>query len=139
MADLVDEHRTAVAARILVRPEHEVVEEQLRPPLEQVEQRRLALRTVEGVVLVDPNHRQPATLGGERVACTAGFLFLGKELVARCLPLRCGDDRGKVHNAPLTHSYSSCRRGQPSGSCPRPFGVRSSSCQVAFRTSVPRS
>ena len=35
--------------------------------------------------------------------------------------------------------YSSCRRGQPSGSSPRPRAVRSSSCQVALRASVPRS
>jgi hypothetical protein len=36
-------------------------------------------------------------------------------------------------------SYSSWRRGQPSKSLPRPFGALSSSCQVAFSASVPRS
>jgi len=32
IADLVYEHRAAVAARLLIRPEHEVVEEQLLTP-----------------------------------------------------------------------------------------------------------
>src|SRR5437870_10913334 len=116
-----------------------VVEEQLLSTLEQVEQGGLAVRSVEDVVLVDLDHRQPATLGGKQISCSGGFLLFRKERVPRCLPLRVGDDRGKVHDAPFNHSYWSCRRGQPSGSSPRPFGVRSSSCQVAFRTSVPRS
>src|SRR5207244_10553359 len=107
----------------------EVIEEQLPAPLEQVEQAGLAVRAVEGVVLVDPDHRQSATLGGEGVACTGGFLFFGKQRVPGCLPLRRGDDRGTVHGAPFSHSYSSCRRGQPSGSTPSPFYVRSVCCQ----------
>jgi catechol 2,3-dioxygenase-like lactoylglutathione lyase family enzyme len=36
-------------------------------------------------------------------------------------------------------SYSSWRRGQFAKSSPRPFGARSSSCQVPCSTSVPRS
>ena len=76
MADLVDEHGAAVAARLLVRPEHEVVEKQLPAALEEVEQGCLAGRAVEHVVAVDPNPRQPATLGGERVACPGGLLLL---------------------------------------------------------------
>src|SRR5437763_384492 len=88
VADLVDEHRAAVAARVLVRPEHEVVEEQLTASLEEVGQARLSVRAVEDVVLVDPDSRQPAALGGERVACPGGFLFLGKKRVVRCLPVR---------------------------------------------------
>src|SRR5918996_6493321 len=115
MADLVDEHRAAIAALVLVRPEHEVVEEQLPAPLEEVEQARRAVPAVEDVVLIDPDHRQTATLGGECVSCPGGFLFLGKEGLPRCLPLRLGDDGGKVHSTPLDDSYSSCRRGQPSG------------------------
>jgi len=39
VADLGDEHRAAVAARVLERAEHEVVEEQLRAALEEIEQR----------------------------------------------------------------------------------------------------
>src|SRR5206468_2262975 len=94
-------------ADVLVRSEHEVIEEQLPAPLEQVEQRGLAARPVEDVVLVDPDPRQPTTLGGERVSCPGGFLFLGKERLPRCLPLRLGDDRWKVHGAPFSGSSSS--------------------------------
>jgi hypothetical protein len=65
--------------------------------LEQVEQPGLAVRPVERVVLVDRDQWEPAALGGERVACPGGFLFLGKERVPRCLPLRRGDDLREVH------------------------------------------
>src|SRR5207248_168881 len=44
-----------------------------------------------------PDHRQPATLRGERVSCPRCFLFLGEERVPRHLPFCCGDDRGKIH------------------------------------------
>src|SRR5689334_6126255 len=101
VTDLVDEHRAAVAAGVFVRAEHEVVEEQLPARIEEVEQARLPVRPVENVVLVDPDHRQPATLGRERVSCPGGVLFLGKERFPRCLPFLLGDDRGKVHRAPL--------------------------------------
>jgi hypothetical protein len=96
LADLVDEHRAPVASRVLIRAEHEVVEEQLSAPLEQLRQRGLAGRTVEDVVLVDADHRQPSALGRERVPRPGGVLFLGKELLIRCLPLRRGYDRGKL-------------------------------------------
>src|SRR6266545_5416329 len=55
VADLVDEHRAAVAANVMVRAEHEVVEEQLPAALEEVEQRGLARRPIEDVVLLDVN------------------------------------------------------------------------------------
>src|SRR5262249_60672928 len=97
MADLVDEHRAAVAACVLIRPEHEVVEEQLSATLEDFEQRGLAVRTVEDVALVDSDHRQRATLGRERVSCPGGFLLLRKECGTCGLPLLRGDDRGKPH------------------------------------------
>ena len=77
VADLVDEHRAPVAARLLVRPEHEVVEEQLPAALKQVEQPSLPVRSVEDVVLLDSDDGQPATLGGERVARPGCVLFLG--------------------------------------------------------------
>ena len=86
VADLVDEHRATVAARILVRPEHEVVEEQLRATLEEVEQAGLAVGSLERVVLVDQHPWQAATLGGECVSRPGCFLFLGKERLACCLP-----------------------------------------------------
>jgi hypothetical protein len=53
-----------------------VVEKQLPAALEEVEQRCLAGRAVEDEDMDDPNPRQPATLGGERVACPGGILLL---------------------------------------------------------------
>ena len=105
MADLVDEHRAADAAHVLVRSEHEVVEEQLPAPLEEIEQRRLAVRPVEDVVLVDPHPRKPAALGGERVARTGGFLLLGEERVPRCLPFRLRRRPVEDSWAPFAHSF----------------------------------
>jgi hypothetical protein len=87
MAEVVDGHRAPVTPLILVGTEHEVVDEQLSAALEQIEQGGLAVRALEHVRLVDEDARQPATLGGERIACARGFLFLGEELVASRLPL----------------------------------------------------
>jgi hypothetical protein len=74
VADLVDEHRAAIAARLLVGAEHEVVEDELTASLEEVDQARLAVPALEHVLLFDPDHRQAAALGGTsasraRVAC----------------------------------------------------------------------
>src|SRR3954449_2342787 len=68
MADLVDEHAAAVAALVLVRPEHEVVEDQLAPAPEQVPKRGLPPRAVELVALLDLRPRQPPALRGKLVA-----------------------------------------------------------------------
>jgi hypothetical protein len=87
VADLVDEHRAAVAAYVLIRPEHEVVENQLPSPLEEVDEGRLPSRPVEDVVLLDSNHWQPAALGSERVSFSRGLFLLGQERVVRFLPL----------------------------------------------------
>src|SRR5438874_7851668 len=43
VADLVDDHRAAAAARLLVGAEHEVVEDELTAPLEEIEEVRLAV------------------------------------------------------------------------------------------------
>jgi hypothetical protein len=57
MADLIDEHRTAVAARLWPTVdrggEDEVVNDQLAAPGEQIEQARLAARTLEEGVSAD--------------------------------------------------------------------------------------
>jgi hypothetical protein len=87
MAEVVHGHRAPVASLILVGTEHEVVDEQLSAALEQIEQGRLAVRALEDVGLVDENPRQPAAVGGERIACARGFLFPGEQLVASRLPL----------------------------------------------------
>jgi hypothetical protein len=77
-----------------------VVDDELAPSLEQVEQAGLAFRAVEDVVLVDPDHRQPAALGCQRISRPGGLLLLNEHLVARGLPLGFRNDSWKVHLMP---------------------------------------
>ena len=80
MADVVDEERTTGTTRgrpaVDPRSEHEVVDDELAATIEQIEQARPAVRAFEPVVLVDPHHRQPAALCGQRVSRTGRCLFL---------------------------------------------------------------
>ena len=56
--------------------EHEVVEDQLRAPVEQVDELRGSLRPIERVVLGDFDHRQVATFDVESVSLASELLFL---------------------------------------------------------------
>src|SRR5439155_9942814 len=80
---------------------HEVVEEQLPAPFEEIEQRGLALRPVEDVLLLDVHPWQRAALDGERVPRARCVLLLDEQRVPRRLPFLRRDDRWKVHGAPL--------------------------------------
>src|SRR4051794_8637163 len=97
MADLVDEHAAAVAALVLIRPEHEVVEDQLAPALEQVRERDLPLRPLELVALLDLRPRQPPAIRGELVAPPRQLLLLCPETPLRGLPFLCGHHLGQIH------------------------------------------
>ena len=67
----VSAHRRAGrAARLVARPEHEVVDEQLRAPVEELRQRLRPVVGLEPVLLVDPDPRQLAALPGELVAAS---------------------------------------------------------------------
>ena len=61
VADVVDEHgATSAACFGPARDsglEEEAVDDQLPAPVEQVEQANLAVRTLEDVVFLDPDHR----------------------------------------------------------------------------------
>ena len=67
---------------------HELVDDQLALPGEQVEQGHRAGRRVEGVLAgVEPDHREPAAARGQHVQ-GAGRILLGREqLIAILLPL----------------------------------------------------
>lgn len=78
---------TARAALVPVRREHEVVDEQLATSVEQVEQRGLAVRTLDDVLPVDLDHREPAPVCVERVARRREFLLPGQQLLAGNQPL----------------------------------------------------
>jgi hypothetical protein len=87
IAVLVNPARAARAAVVPGRVEHEVIDDQLAPPLEEVEQARLAVGALEDVVLFDLDHRQPPTLGVQRVPRPGGRLLLGEQLLASDQPL----------------------------------------------------
>ena len=95
--ELIDEHRAAVAALILVGAEHELVERELAAPLKQVEQAHLPVRTFEAVVLGDLVHRLAPALAGEPVALAHVGPLLGQQLLVGTLPLLLRDDLGKIH------------------------------------------
>src|SRR5262249_5464897 len=63
------------------------IDDQLPPAVEQVEQARLALGTVELVLLLHGQPRRPPTLGGQRVTGPGQLLLLHEQLLARSLPL----------------------------------------------------
>src|SRR5262245_61565471 len=90
MADLIDEERASAAA--CLRPtvhtgrEHEVIEDELTAPFEQVRQVRFPVWTLENVVLFDADHRQPAPLRGKGVPRPRLRLLLGEKLLAGILP-----------------------------------------------------
>ena len=72
VTDLIRHHRTTRATgrgpALHVGRKHEMVKKQLAPSLEQILQRRLSLRPVEAIILLDPHHRQATPLRRERVA-----------------------------------------------------------------------
>jgi hypothetical protein len=87
VGDLVGAGRAARAALVPARTEHEVADDGLPPTVEQVEQARLALRSLEDVVLDDLDHRQHAALDVQRVALPGELLLLDQQLLASNQPL----------------------------------------------------
>ena len=83
----------ARAAVIPARVEHEVVDDELTPALEQVEQPGLTFGAVEDVLLVDLDHRQLAALSVHRVALAGELLLMGQQLLAGHEPLVSRHDR----------------------------------------------
>ena len=88
--DVIDDHRATRTPRrrppIHAGRKHEVIDDQLAPPFEQVEQPDFAARPVENVVLFDPHHRQPAPFRVQRIPRLRRRLLLDQELVASALP-----------------------------------------------------
>jgi hypothetical protein len=68
----------AGAALLPVGPEHEVVDEQLAAPVEQVRQGARAVGIVEAVLLLDRYPGEPAPRLGQRVTTAVEVLLLGE-------------------------------------------------------------
>src|SRR5215472_951152 len=98
MTDLVNDHGAAVTAglrpTIHARREHEVIQHELVPAVEQITQVRRAMGSSEDIVLLDACHGLPAPFRGEYIPRPRRRFFLRKELLVSRLPLRLRDDFG---------------------------------------------
>ncbi len=77
---------------------HELVDDQLLPALEQVEQGLRAVRRVERVPVVELDHREAAAARGEQVQRAGGFLLGPEQLIA-------GRGRGSLPRWPAPYGY----------------------------------
>jgi hypothetical protein len=110
---LVHAGAAAGAAVLPVRAEHEVADDELAAPVEQVEQGGLAFGALEDVLLLDLDHGELAALGDERVAAAGELLLLGEELLAVAEPFVPGYDVWKAHTGcdPASRRDSSANDG----------------------------
>jgi hypothetical protein len=90
MPNLVGNHRAARAAcvrpAIHARPEHEVIDDELAPLPEEIEQADRSIIAGENIILIDPDHRLASALSRQRVTRTRGGLFLGEQCFMCGLP-----------------------------------------------------
>src|SRR6516225_9392355 len=114
MADLVRDEGTTGATgfgpAVHFGSEHEVIDDELAVSLEQVEQTRLPVRTLEDVVFLDLHHRLPAPRRGQGILGTRGRLFLHEQFFMSGLPLLLRNDSGKRLRLPLHLEAPSCAR-----------------------------
>src|SRR5439155_377080 len=83
----VRDGRAVRTPRRVVGPEHEVVDEELRAPSEEVCQRGAPLVGLESILLVDPNPRQLLPPPRQLVAAPRELLLRLEQLEPRCEPL----------------------------------------------------
>ena len=68
--------RATLVQRLAGVPQpHEVIDDELKAVLEQIEQTRLAIGAFEDVVLLDPDHREPAATNEQASAGRSGAYF----------------------------------------------------------------
>src|SRR5918912_1985633 len=69
------------------RAEHEVVDEELRPAVEEIRERLRAVHRLEAVVLHDLDPRKLLPLLGQLITAVGELLLLGEQRLALGLPL----------------------------------------------------
>src|SRR5262245_28746905 len=84
-----------LAWRRIARVEHEVIDDDLPAAVEQVREAPFALLAVEHILLHQFDHRQPASLGVQRVAPMGEVLLPGEQLLALVEPFLARYDFGK--------------------------------------------
>src|SRR6476659_3521083 len=126
--EAVGDRRAGWAARLVVRSEHEVIDDQLRAAAEQVRQARLAILGAEPIVLFDPNPGKRLPALGKIVAGASQLLFGAEQLQPRLQPFRpAGDGMCRHLSASATASFIRACNAQKSLT-PRPA---SRSCSTA--------
>jgi hypothetical protein len=86
-AERVRDRRADGAARVVRRAEHEVVDEQLGPAVEEIGEALSAVLALEPVVLLDRDPGQLAPLAGQLIAAACELFLLLEQLVALRPPL----------------------------------------------------
>src|SRR3954470_13500071 len=102
--ETVGDRRAAWAACFELRAEHEVVDEELRVPVEQLGERLLPTIAVEGILLLNTHPRKLTTLPRQLVALTCVLLLARPQLPPGSQPLVARSD------LVLGHPLSSCVR-----------------------------
>src|SRR3989449_8598464 len=85
--EAVRDRRAGRTPRLVVGPEHEVVDEELRAPSEEVCQRGAPLVGLESILLVDPNPRQLLPPPRQLLPPPRQLLLRLEQLEPRCEPL----------------------------------------------------
>jgi hypothetical protein len=85
--EVVRVERAARAGGVVVRAVHQVIDEQLRAPVEELRQGLRSVAGREAILLLDGHPRQLLALAGELVAATGQLLLALEQLLARDQPL----------------------------------------------------
>src|SRR5713226_209747 len=85
--DMIGEEGTSYASCFEPWREHEVIDDELAASVEKLRESLAAVRSVEGVLLVNLHPRHRAALGVQLIELMGEFLFFRQEFLARCDPL----------------------------------------------------
>jgi hypothetical protein len=111
--EAVRDRRTGGTARLVVGPEHEVIDEELRTRSEEICERGGSLVGLEPVLLVDRDRGQLASLLRKLVAEPGVLLFADEELVACGEPFFTCSDLVISHGCLLHVVTTLGLRGEP--------------------------
>src|SRR5215469_13825733 len=92
--------RAAFAALVPFGREHEVLDHELRPALEEIRQCRSSVGALEQIGPFDFRPGQRAPLFAEAVAGACEFLFMREQRLARFDPFLLRDDLVRLHGGP---------------------------------------
>jgi hypothetical protein len=93
---IIHDVRTARAAFLPSRFEHEVVDDEVAMISKKIPQLRAALLTIEGILLLDLDHGKLSALRGRRISLPREFLFLGEQRFAGDKPFISRRDFRKI-------------------------------------------